>query len=223
MKTQMGFRTLSSILSTLWYRASTTRPWWPCSPTALPSWAWYWRMYDLGSQTQHLTYLLDSLDPSSLLFGAAGFSTALLTLPSEWQRHWWQPSSRGTGCTSNSETGQRYASLVKPLRLSDTPKHSYRASHCQTDPTTSFNGHHRTASHSREVTYLFTIMDRFTRWQEVIPFSDTFPTSCVRAIITNWITRFGVPVHISSDRGVQFTSDLWSTIAQLFGVKLHHP
>jgi hypothetical protein len=74
---------------------------------------------------------------------------------------------------------------------------------------------------SRGYTHLFTIVDRFTRWPEAIPLSDTSTMSCARAFISNWIARFGLPSHLSSDRGPQFTSDLWSTIAQLFGIQLH--
>ena len=38
-----------------------------------------------------------------------------------------------------------------------------------------------------------------------------------------WISQFGVPLHISSDRGTQFTSQLWSSIiVQFLGIQLHH-
>ena len=53
---------------------------------------------------------------------------------------------------------------------------------------------------SRGVTHLLTIVDRFTRWPEAIPLSDTSTAACARALVTNWIARFGVPGHIS-DRG----------------------
>ena len=42
------------------------------------------------------------------------------------------------------------------------------------------------------------------------------------AFIAGWITRFNVPGDISSDRGSQFTSSLWSERAAPLGVKLHH-
>ncbi|KAK3892978.1 hypothetical protein Pcinc_003157 [Petrolisthes cinctipes] len=74
---------------------------------------------------------------------------------------------------------------------------------------------------SRGVTHLLTIMDRFTRWPEAIPLSDTTTTTCARALVSNWIARFGVPTHIYSDRGAQFTSGLWSAMAQLLGCNLH--
>ena len=55
-------------------------------------------------------------------------------------------------------------------------------------------------------TYLFTIVDRFTRWPDAVPLMDMTTLSCAQALITTWVTRFGVPTHISSNRGSQFTS-----------------
>lgn len=75
---------------------------------------------------------------------------------------------------------------------------------------------------SQGCTYLLTIVDRFTRWPEAIPLSDITTTTCARALLANWISRFGVPAHMSSDRGAQFTSQLWTAMSELFGIKLHH-
>ncbi|XP_078264112.1 uncharacterized protein LOC144598103 [Rhinoraja longicauda] len=75
---------------------------------------------------------------------------------------------------------------------------------------------------SRGITHLFTVVDRFTRWPEAIPLADTSTATCARALAAHWIARFGVPVVISSDRGPQFTSELWSAMAHLLGVRLHH-
>ena len=36
-----------------------------------------------------------------------------------------------------------------------------------------------------------------------------------------WISRFSIPEDISSDRGSQFTSALWTEIAKHLGVKVH--
>ena len=65
------------------------------------------------------------------------------------------------------------------------------------------------------------MVDRYTRWPEAIPLSDTSTLSCARALIMHWIARFGLPSHLTSDRGPQFTSDLWSSVAQLLGTQLH--
>lgn len=69
--------------------------------------------------------------------------------------------------------------------------------------------------------YLLTIIDRNTRWPEAIPMSDTTTVACVNALIGGWISRFGVPADMSSDRGSQFTSAIWTDIAKRLGVRLH--
>ena len=72
---------------------------------------------------------------------------------------------------------------------------------------------------SQGFTYLFTVVDRFTRWPEAIPMTDASTTTCARALLSTWIARFGIPAEISSDRGSQFTSELWTSLAKLLGVK----
>jgi cleavage and polyadenylation specificity factor subunit 1 len=71
-------------------------------------------------------------------------------------------------------------------------------------------------------THLLTIVDRFTRWPEAIPLKDTSTTTCAQALINQWVARFGTPSHISSDRGSQFTSELWRLVIQKLGINLHH-
>ena len=75
-------------------------------------------------------------------------------------------------------------------------------------------------SPSRGYTHLLTIVDRFTRWPEAIPLTQTDTRTC--ALLSNWIARFGMPEHITSDREPQFTSQLWTSLAELYGSKLHH-
>ena len=77
-------------------------------------------------------------------------------------------------------------------------------------------------SPSRGYTHLLTIVDRFTRWPEAIPLTQTDTRTCAQALLSNWIARFGMPEHITSDRGPQFTSQLWTSLAELYGSKLHH-
>ena len=71
---------------------------------------------------------------------------------------------------------------------------------------------------SQGMTYLFTIIDRFTRWPEVIPIPDAQTSTCATAFLSNWIARFGVPTDITPDRGPQFTSTLWSECNKLLGI-----
>jgi hypothetical protein len=57
--------------------------------------------------------------------------------------------------------------------------------------------------------------DRTTRWPEAFPLSSISAADCARALFDGWIQRFGVPAIITSDRGAQFTSALWSNLCEL--------
>ena len=45
--------------------------------------------------------------------------------------------------------------------------------------------------------------------------------TCAGALLRGWISRFGIPCHITSDRGAQFTSALWAALGQILGITLH--
>jgi hypothetical protein len=62
------------------------------------------------------------------------------------------------------------------------------------------------------------MIDRFTRWVEVVPIQDMTAETCARAFLAQWISRFGVPQALTSDRGPQFTSDCWSQLMLLLGL-----
>ena len=47
---------------------------------------------------------------------------------------------------------------------------------------------------------------------------DATTETCARALIRHWISRFGVPDTIQSDRGPQFTSKLWAALNKLVGI-----
>lgn len=70
---------------------------------------------------------------------------------------------------------------------------------------------------SKGYTYLFTCIDRYTRWPEAIPMVDATAESCTSALLSGWVSRFGVPTTITSDRGQQFKSDLWHSLMNLLG------
>ncbi|XP_053092916.1 LOW QUALITY PROTEIN: uncharacterized protein LOC128318865 [Pangasianodon hypophthalmus] len=56
----------------------------------------------------------------------------------------------------------------------------------------------------------------------MVPLVSTSTADIAQAFIGTWIARFGTPLDISSDRGSQFTSELWAAVAHSLGIKLHH-
>ncbi len=61
---------------------------------------------------------------------------------------------------------------------------------------------------------LFTIIDRSTRWVEAIPVKNMEAATIADALVTGWVSRFGVPAVITSDRGTQFTSPVWEALCK---------
>ncbi len=67
--------------------------------------------------------------------------------------------------------------------------------------------------------YLFTMVDRSSRWLEAVPWKSMAPEDCVDVLISAWVARFDVPTIITSDQGRQFTSSLWAGLTKLLGIK----
>ena len=62
-------------------------------------------------------------------------------------------------------------------------------------------------------------MDRSTHWPEAVPLADVSASSVARALLHHWVSRFGVPDLITSDRGPQFSSAVWSAVCGLLNIK----
>lgn len=67
--------------------------------------------------------------------------------------------------------------------------------------------------------YILTMIDRTSRWPEAIPLSSITAGSCAQAFVDNWVSRFGVPSSITTDRGSQFTSSVWTGICTILGIE----
>ena len=59
--------------------------------------------------------------------------------------------------------------------------------------------------------YLLTVIDRSTRWFEATPLQEITAEVVLDSFINSWVSRFGLPAHLTTDRGAQFTSGTWTT------------
>ena len=102
---------------------------------------------------------------------------------------------------------------VAPLEQFELPKSRFDCIHVDiVGPLPPSQGH----------SYLFTIVDRFSRWPEAIPMVDMTTESCATALLSGWFARFGLPKDITSDRGRQFVSQLWTHLLTRFGIHSAH-
>ena len=109
--------------------------------------------------------------------------------------------------------------VQSPLQSFDMPEKRFQHIHVDlVGPLPPSAGHN----------HLLTCVDRYTRWPEAIPLSDTSAISVASAFLHHWVARFGVPATVTSDRGPQFTSELWRQLSSTVGYTLspttaYHP
>ena len=61
------------------------------------------------------------------------------------------------------------------------------------------------------------VTNTFKRWIEVAPLANITASSIAWAFLETWISRFGVPLCVVSDRGAQITSKLSSELSKVVG------
>lgn len=65
--------------------------------------------------------------------------------------------------------------------------------------------------------FVLTCVDRASRWVEACPLAEITAEAVARAFVETWVSRFGVPLYIVSDRGAQFEADLFRCLAAAIG------
>jgi cleavage and polyadenylation specificity factor subunit 1 len=65
--------------------------------------------------------------------------------------------------------------------------------------------------------YLLTMIDRHTRWPEICPIKDARAETVSKAFLSTWVSRYGCPISITTDRGPQFESALWTSLMETLG------
>ena len=72
---------------------------------------------------------------------------------------------------------------------------------------------------SNGFSHLLTIVDRHSRWPAAIPIRDIAADTVIDALNHGWISQFGVPEVITTDRGSQFTSNVWTQLLRHWGIR----
>lgn len=66
--------------------------------------------------------------------------------------------------------------------------------------------------------YILVVTDYFTRWVEAYPIPDIQTETITNVFIKEFITRYGIPRQVHTDRGTQFTSSLFKEICHIFRI-----
>lgn len=68
-----------------------------------------------------------------------------------------------------------------------------------------------------DVRYVVTFIDRCSRWIEAAPVPDINAETIAAAFLASWISRFGTPLYVITDRGLQFEAELFTHLSNIVG------
>ena len=67
--------------------------------------------------------------------------------------------------------------------------------------------------------YILLIGDQFSKWYEAVAMANQEAKTVARALVDNWITKFGCPVNLHSDKGTNFMSELFTELCRVLGIE----
>ena len=113
-------------------------------------------------------------------------------------------------CARNKPNRHRPYGLLQPLPIPDRPWHSISMDFIEQLPTSS------------GYTAILVVIDRLTKESVFIPTHDTATAADIAdAFITHVLLKHGIPLHVSSDRGSEFTSHFFRFLGSLLHMRLH--
>ncbi|GBN32937.1 Retrovirus-related Pol polyprotein from transposon 412 [Araneus ventricosus] len=66
--------------------------------------------------------------------------------------------------------------------------------------------------------YVLVLLDYFTKWPEAIPIPDQGISTVAEELVRTWTSRYGVPMILHSDQGINFNSVLFTELCELLGI-----
>ena len=67
--------------------------------------------------------------------------------------------------------------------------------------------------------FIIVITDYFSKWVEIFPLPDQTAISCAEVMLNEFIGRFGFPLDLHSDRGSNYTSDIFAELCELLEIR----
>jgi len=101
-------------------------------------------------------------------------------------------------------------------------RHNKPQIHPSVSPTSRFNNVHMDIVGPLPIidgyAYIVTLIDKFIRWPEALPVKSITADIIANTLIDQWISRFGVPLCLTTDRGRQFESEIFTIISKRLGI-----
>ena len=71
--------------------------------------------------------------------------------------------------------------------------------------------------------YILSIIDHYTKWAVAVPMQDQTTETVAQAVLDHWVTTFGVPMRIHSDRGLMFEAEVFHALCRLLRIQKTKP